>query len=224
MFTRARGEVRAVLERDPAARRAIEVVLLYPGVHAVWNHRFAHWLWGKGLRFLPRAVSQLSRWATGIEIHPGAQIGQRFFIDHGAGVVIGETSIIGDDVTMYHGVTLGGTSLEKVKRHPTIGDRVVIGAGAKVLGDITVGSDSRIGANAVLVRSVSPQSIVVGVPGQVINATTGPSKTDVDPVAQTLKSLIERVDALESAGGHGHQLQPLYLNAAGDWEQIDFVI
>jgi serine O-acetyltransferase len=162
-----------VLERDPAARTWLEVLLVYSGLHAIWIHRIAHWLWQHNFRFIARWLSQFSRWLTGIEIHPGAKIGKGFFIDHGMGVVIGETAEIGADVTLYHGVTLGGTSLEKGKRHPTIGDRVVIGAGAKILGAITIGNDSRIGANAVVVKSVPPNSVVVGVPGQIVQRSHG---------------------------------------------------
>ena len=164
-----RRDLAAAKAQDPAARSSLEVALLYPGLHAVWLHRVANVLWKRGLRFPARALSQAARWFTGIEIHPGARIGSGLFIDHGMGVVIGETAEVGDDVMMYHGVTLGGTSLSKGKRHPTIGDRVTIGAGAKVLGPIEVGSDSRIGANAVVVRAVPPRSVVVGVPGQILS-------------------------------------------------------
>ena len=163
-----RRDVESVVERDPAARNGFEVALLYPGVHAVWAHRVSNALWRNGARLPARTVSQATRFLTGIEIHPAATLGPRLFIDHGAGVVIGETAEVGSDVTIYHGVTLGGTSLDRGKRHPTIGDRVTVGAGAKVLGPLTVGHDSRIGANAVLVRSVDSHSVVVGVPGQVI--------------------------------------------------------
>ena len=154
-------------KQDPAARSKLEVALLYSGVHAVWAHRAAHWLWVRRARFLARLVSQVARGLTGVEIHPGATIGRRFFIDHGMGVVIGETSIIGDDVLMYHQVTLGGRTLGRgVKRHPTIGNRVLIGAGAKIIGDITVGDDSKIGANALVVHEVPAGSIVTGVPSR----------------------------------------------------------
>ncbi|MGD9751925.1 MAG: serine O-acetyltransferase EpsC [Acidimicrobiia bacterium] len=164
-----RRDLAAAKAQDPAARSSLEVALLYPGLHAVWLHRVAHALWTRGLRFPARALSQAARWFTGIEIHPGAHIGSGLFIDHGMGVVIGETAEVGDDVMMYHGVTLGGTTLNKGKRHPTIGDRVTIGAGAKILGPIEVGADSRIGANAVVVRPVPPRSVVVGVPGQILS-------------------------------------------------------
>ena len=168
MFDRMREDIRSVFSRDPAARSVLEVLLCYPGLHAVWMHRLAHRLWRADWRLLARLVSHIGRWLTGIEIHPGAKIGHRFFIDHGMGVVIGETAVVQEDVTIYHNVTLGGVSLVKVKRHPTIEPGVVIGAGAKVLGDIVVGSHSRIGANAVVIKSVPPQSVVVGVPGQII--------------------------------------------------------
>jgi serine O-acetyltransferase len=165
MFKAIREDVRSVFERDPAARSTLEVVLCYAGLHAIWNHRIAHWFWQHGLKLFARWLAQMNRFFTGIEIHPGAQIGRRFFIDHGMGVVIGETSEIGDDVTLYHGVTLGGVSIQKGKRHPTLESGVVIGAGAKVLGPITVGANSRVGANAVVVKDVPPDSVVVGVPG-----------------------------------------------------------
>jgi len=225
-----RRDLRAVVDRDPAARNGWEVAFLYPGVHALWAHRASHWLWTHNAKFLGRALSQFARWATGIEIHPGAQLGEGVFIDHGAGVVIGETAEVGNDVTIYHGVTLGGTSLEHVKRHPTIGNRVILGAGAKLLGAITVGDDSRIGANAVLVRSVGANSVVVGVPGQVISSTvpkaipTNAEPKDPDPVALSLQSLMSRVATLETQVS-GHVKQPdMYVNAVGDWESADFVI
>lgn len=167
MFARLREDIAVVFERDPAARSAWEVLVCYPGLHAQWFYRLAHWLWLHRLRFLARFVSHLGRFFTGIEIHPGATIGRGFFIDHGMGVVIGETAEIGDNVTLYHGVTLGGVSWRKEKRHPTVGDHVVVGAGAKVLGPITIGAHSRIGANSVVVKDVEPHSVVVGVPGRV---------------------------------------------------------
>lgn len=168
MFTRLREDIRCVFDRDPAARHAFEVVTSYPGLHAIWLHRVNHRLWSWGLKWLARWLSTIARWLTGIEIHPGARIGRRFFIDHGMGVVIGETAEVGDDCTVYHGVTLGGTSWEKGKRHPTLGARVVVGAGAKVLGPLTIGDDARIGSNAVVVRDVPPAATVVGVPGRVV--------------------------------------------------------
>jgi serine O-acetyltransferase len=206
LFVRLRHDVRSALERDPAARSSLEVLLGYSGLHALWGYRLAHWLWQHNLKLVGRLLSQLTRFLTGIEIHPGAQIGRGLFIDHGMGVVIGETAEIGDDVTLYHGITLGGTSLEKGKRHPTLGDRVVVGAGAKILGAITIGSDTRIGANAVVVKSVPANSVVVGVPGQNIarskphhaydapdlNHTTLP-----DLLGVSLVELTKRVEALE---------------------------
>jgi serine O-acetyltransferase len=163
-----RRDVRAALERDPAARNALEVVLCYPGVWAVWGHRLAHALWRARLKLLARLFSQLMRALTGIEIHPAARIGPGLFVDHGMGVVIGETAEVGADVTLYQGVTLGGTSLERGKRHPTLGDGVVVGAGAKILGPITIGDHSRIGANAVVLKPVPPGAVVVGIPGRII--------------------------------------------------------
>src|SRR5699024_4336438 len=155
-FKRVREDINVVFERDPAARNAWEVLTAYPGLHALWAHRVNHWLWNRRLYWLARMGSHFARWITGIEIHPGARIGQRFFIDHGMGVVIGETAEIGDDCTLYHSVTLGGTSWEKGKRHPTLETDVVVGAGAKVLGPLTVGSGARIGSNAVVTKDIEP--------------------------------------------------------------------
>jgi len=169
-------DIAAAQRRDPAARGRLEVGIVYSGLHAVWAHRIQHRLWRDGARTLARVLAQLTRLLTGVEIHPAARIGRRFFIDHGMGVVIGETAVIGDDVHIYHGVTLGGTKSTRTKRHPTIGDRVVIGAGAKVLGDIEIGSDSVIGANAVVVRSAPPNSRLVGVPAVATPRT--PSEPD----------------------------------------------
>ncbi len=163
-------DVRAVLQRDPAAGSALEAVLFSPGLHAVWGHRIAHWLWRHGMRLTARMLSLVVRAVTGVEIHPGARIGRSLFIDHGMGVVIGETSEIGDDVTMYHGATLGATVFVRGKRHPTVEDGVVIGAGAKVLGPVTIGRGARVGANAVVVRSVPAHAVVVGVPGRIVDA------------------------------------------------------
>ncbi|MGD8710190.1 MAG: serine O-acetyltransferase [Ectothiorhodospiraceae bacterium] len=167
MFERLREDINCVFDRDPAARNAFEVLTSYPGVHALLLHRMNHWLWNQGLRWFARFLSLFARWFTGIEIHPGANIGRRFFIDHGMGVVIGETAQIGDDVTLYHGVTLGGTSWEKGKRHPTLGNDVIIGAGAKVLGPVTVGDGARIGSNAVVVKDVPAGATMVGIPARV---------------------------------------------------------
>ncbi|MDH5301087.1 MAG: serine O-acetyltransferase [Gammaproteobacteria bacterium] len=168
MFARIREDIRCVFDRDPAARNSFEVLTTYPGLHALWAHRLANWFWRHRLLWLARFISGVGRWFTGIEIHPGATIGRRFFIDHGMGVVIGETAQIGDDVTLYHGVTLGGTSWKKGKRHPTLGNDVVVGAGAKVLGPIEIGTGARIGSNAVVVKSVPAAATVVGVPGRIV--------------------------------------------------------
>lgn len=166
MIGRMREDIAAARLRDPAARSAVEVALLYPGLHAIWAHRVSHALWRRRLRLLARANSQLARWMTGIEIHPGARIGRRFFIDHGMGVVIGETSEVGDDVMLYHGVTLGGRTRTSGKRHPTLGDGVAVGAGAKILGPVTIGAGSVVGANAVVTRDAPADSILVGVPAK----------------------------------------------------------
>jgi len=167
-FRSVREDVAAIFESDPAARSYLEVVFLYPGLQAVWAHHLSHWLWRHRMRFLARFVSQVARLFTGIEIHPGAEIGRRLFIDHGMGTVIGETAAVGDDVTLYQGVTLGGTGKEKGKRHPTIGNNVSIGSGAKLLGNITVGDNCRVGAGSVVLRSVPANSTIVGVPGHIV--------------------------------------------------------
>jgi serine O-acetyltransferase len=168
MWKRLQEDIYCVFDRDPAARNIFEILTTYPGIHAILLHRFSHRLWKLGLKWLARMLSSITRWLTGIEIHPGATIGRRFFIDHGMGVVIGETAEIGDDCTLYQGVTLGGTSWQKGKRHPTLGDNVVIGAGAKVLGPFTVGRGARIGSNSVVVKEVPPGATVVGVPGRMV--------------------------------------------------------
>src|SRR5277367_6399096 len=167
-FRSAREDVAAVFESDPAARSYLEVLVCYPGLHALWAHHLSHWLWLHGMRFLARWVSQLARFFTGIEIHPGAEIGRRLFIDHGMGTVIGETAVVGDDVTLYQGVTLGGTGKEKGKRHPTLGNNISIGSGAKLLGNITIGDNCRVGAGSVVLRSVPANSTIVGVPGHIV--------------------------------------------------------
>ena len=174
MLKSLREYLTSVFQRDPAARSVFELLTVYPGVHALAFHRLSHRLWGWQLRWLARLLAQVARWLTGIEIHPGAKIGRRFFIDHGMGVVIGETAEIGDDCTLYHGVTLGGTTWRKEKRHPTLGNNVVVGAGAKILGPITVGDNARIGSNSVVVKDVPAGATVVGIPGRVI----GPRKQD----------------------------------------------
>ncbi|MGO9516334.1 MAG: serine O-acetyltransferase [Candidatus Korobacteraceae bacterium] len=202
MFALMREDIAAVRERDPAARSSLEVMLLYSGLHALWGYRFHHWLWMRGWLFVARALSQLARLVTGIEIHPGAQIGRRFFIDHGMGVVIGETAIVGDDVTLYQGVTLGGTGKESGKRHPTIGNNVVIGAGAKVLGNIVVGENCRIGSGSVVLRDVPDNSTVVGVPGHIIFRAgkrvviTDPKQIN-DPLSEALAAVATEVKALK---------------------------
>ena len=183
-LARVREDVRVAHDRDPAASSTLVIVACYPGVHALWYHRVSHWLWTHGLRIPGRLLSQYARSVTGIEIHPGAQIGRRVFIDHGMGVVIGETAVVGDDVLLFHGVTLGGVSMSPGKRHPTIGDRVVIGAGAKVLGPLMIGSDARIGANAVVVKDVPECATAVGIPAvvrehpAVVEASTAASSVD----------------------------------------------
>ena len=210
IFQSIREDVRSVLKNDPAARSSLEVVLCYSGLHALWFYRLNHWLWRHRLFLLARWSSQIARWLTGIEIHPGAQIGHRLFIDHGMGVVIGETAVVGNDVTIYQGVTLGGTSLDRGhKRHPTIGNAVVIGGGAKVLGNITVGDNCRVGAGSVVLRSVPPDSTVVGVPAHIVFRDgkrviiTDPKQIN-DPLSEALsivatqvKELRRRLDQIE---------------------------
>ncbi len=218
MFERLREDINCVFERDPAARNRLEVLTTYPGVHAVLWHRMNHWLWQLGLKWLARWLSSIARWLTGIEIHPAAQIGRHFFIDHGMGVVIGETTEIGNDCTLYHGVTLGGTSWQKGKRHPTLGNDVVIGAGAKILGPISIGDGARIGSNAVVLRDVPPGATVVGVPGRIVSPTTekterdrtreaiakkmgfdayGMSKATPDPVAHAINCMLDHIHTMD---------------------------
>ncbi|MGI6096601.1 MAG: serine O-acetyltransferase [Dethiobacteria bacterium] len=203
MFGRLKRDIEAVFERDPAAKNKLEVILCYPGLHAIILHRLAHFLYKKGLVLIPRLISQFSRFLTGIEIHPGAQIGEGLFIDHGMGVVIGETTEIGDNVTLYQGVTLGGTGKEKGKRHPTVGNNVVIGSGAKVLGPIEIGDYAKIGAGSVVLRSVPAGSTVVGIPGRVVLYrgkrvnSVDLNHTDLpDPVAEMFKKLQGQIDDL----------------------------
>lgn len=205
-WTLLKEDVQAALDHDPAARNALEVILTYPGVHAIWLHRIAHWLWTHRLRLLGRVVSHLNRFLTGIEIHPGAKIGRRCFIDHGMGVVIGETAEVGDDVLIYKGVVLGGVSMERTKRHPTIGHSVVLGSNAVVLGPIEVGDGARIGSGAVVIKPVPPGATVVGVPGRVvkINGTRCWREPDLhherlpDPLEGTVQRLEERITSLEA--------------------------
>ncbi len=204
MFSRIKKDIQAVFERDPAARSVIEVLLCYPGFHAIQFHRIAHFLYNKKLFFLARIVSQFSRFLTGIEIHPGARIGEGLFIDHGMGVVIGETAEIGNNVTIYQGATLGGTGKEKGKRHPTIGNNVVISAGAKILGSFKVGDNAKIGAGAVVLKEVPPNSTVVGVPGRVVvqdgrrvHGIDLEHSNLPDPVDNMLRCMLKRIEYLE---------------------------
>ena len=220
MFSRLRSDVQCILERDPAARSTWEVLTCYPGLHALLMHRLAHWLWGHGLKWLGRFVSMGSRWLTGIEIHPGAKIGERVFFDHAMGVVVGETAEIGDGCTIYQGVTLGGTSLYKgVKRHPTLGRNVVVSAGAKVLGGFLVGDGAKIGSNAVVIKPVPAGATAVGIPARIIASKAGDS-ADVtaptgaflaygitqedDPLSQAMRGLID------NASSHEHQIALLW--------------
>lgn len=203
IWERLKEDVQVVFERDPAARSVLEVVLCYSGLHAIWGYRIAHWFWEHDFRLIARLISQFVRFLTGVEIHPGAKIGRRLFIDHGMGVVIGETCEIGDDVTLYQGVTLGGTGKEKGKRHPTIGNNVLIASGAKVLGSFKIGDNSKIGAGSVVLREVPPNSTVVGIPGRVVvqNGRRVPNDLDhvnlPDPVADLLRSMQEQIDELK---------------------------
>jgi serine O-acetyltransferase len=195
-------EIETVFKKDPAARNTLEVILCYPGFHAIILHRFSHFLWKHHCKLIARLISHINRFLTGIEIHPGAIIGERFFIDHGMGVVIGETAEIGNDVLIYHGVTLGGVSLKKEKRHPTIGNNVIIGAGAKILGPITVADNAKVGANTVVVRDVPPSTTVVGIPGRVIAEINQPSfnldhNKLPDPAANALTCLVDRIIEIE---------------------------
>ncbi len=220
MFTRLRSDIQCILDRDPAARSTWEVLTLYPGLHALLLHRLAHWFWNHGLRWLGRFTSQFSRWLTGIEIHPGATIAPRVFIDHGMGVVIGETAVVGEGCTIYQGVTLGGTSLAKgAKRHPTLGRNVVVGAGAKVLGGFEVGDDAAIGSNAVVTKPVPAGATAVGIPARIIQAEDSQRREQVanemgfsaygitqndDPLSQAMKGLID------NASSHEHQIAMLW--------------
>ncbi|MCH1626105.1 serine O-acetyltransferase [Fredinandcohnia quinoae] len=204
MFKRMKEDIEVVFEQDPAARNSLEVILTYSGLHAIWAHRIAHSLFNRKLFFLARAISQISRFFTGIEIHPGAKIGRRFFIDHGMGVVIGETCEIGNNVTVFQGVTLGGTGKEKGKRHPTILDNALIATGAKVLGSITIGENSKIGAGSVVLRDVPPNSTVVGIPGRVvvqdgirIDKEKDLNHCDLpDPISDRIKELEDEIEQL----------------------------
>ena len=249
MLDSLREDIHAVWERDPAARSFLEVVTCYAGLHAVWGYRLAHWCWDHRLKLAGRIISQITRAWSGVEIHPGARIGKGFFIDHGMGVVIGETAVIGENVTIYHGVTLGGVSLEKGKRHPSLEDDVVVGAGAKVLGNIVIGKSSRIGANAVVVKSVPPNSVVVGVPGQIVQRSQPTSpKPDLhhdnlpDTLGMSLTAMMARLEVLEKElhihiGDHSPSEEELILRSeeeqcphlphapeGGMWHGEDFLV
>lgn len=202
MFERIKEDIQMVHARDPAAKSTLEIFFLYPGLHAIWFHRLAHWFWIRNHLFTGRFFSSLGRLLTGVEIHPGATLGKRVFIDHGMGVVIGETAEVGEDVLIYQGVVLGGTSLKKVKRHPTIGNGVVIGSGAKIIGNITIGNCSKVGAGSVVLKSVKDGSTVVGIPGRVVQevrkcAIDLDHGTLPDPVAEAIRLLLERQDEME---------------------------
>ena len=233
MLSLIREDVATVMEHDPAAKSRLEVFLCYSGLHAVWFYRIDHWLWNQHFFLLGRLLSQFARFLTGVEIHPGAQIGRRLFIDHGVGVVIGATAIVGDDVTLYQGVTLGGTGKEQGKRHPTIEDNVVVGGGAKILGNITVGRNCRIGAGSVVLRNVPEDSTVVGVPGHIIFregkrvVITDPKQIN-DPLSEALASVVtevnklrERVQQLEGSEGKS---EPLSSSLQRIMEDVDYQI
>ena len=247
LFRTIQSDLNAALSRDPAARNKLEIILLYSGFHAVWAHRIAHWFWRHRLFLIARGISQFSRFLTGIEIHPGAIIGNGFFIDHGMGVVIGETAEVGENVTLYHGVTLGGVSTEKGKRHPTIHDNVVVGAGAKILGAIDIGTSSRVGANAVVVNPVPENSVVVGVPGQIVKRSKPEeiSKPDLhhdllpDTIGRTLEAIMQRMQKMESkvdevsntipmmviqGNGNGKGNGNIHIPVDGVWQGEDFSI
>ncbi|MFZ3266870.1 MAG: serine O-acetyltransferase [Terriglobales bacterium] len=233
MLSHIREDIATVMQSDPAARSRLEVFLCYSGLHAVWFQRVTHWLWNHQFFFLARWLSQVARWLTGIEIHPGAQIGRRLFIDHGMGVVIGETAIVGDDVTLYQGVTLGGTGKEHGKRHPTLLDNVVVGGGAKILGNITVGSNCRIGAGSVVLRSVPDNSTVVGVPGHIILregkrvVITDPKQIN-DPLSEALSAVANEVsklrDRVEQLEGSESKHEPLSASMQRIIEDVDYQI
>ncbi len=202
IFSQIKEDILVAMEKDPAARNPVEVMLCYPGVHALVVYRFTHWMWNNHIKLLARFLSYAARWLTGIEIHPAAKVGRRFFIDHGMGVVIGETSEVGDNVFMYHGVTLGGLSMKKGKRHPTIGENVVIGAGAQVLGPVLVGKNSKIGSGSVVVQSVPAYSTVIGVPGRVVFSGISSEQEDPeemfrDPMTQTIEYVLDRLPRME---------------------------
>ena len=226
MLEAFRSDIRAAKDRDPAIPSTLQIVFAYPGVHAIWGHRISHWLWERGAKVAARTFGEITRIFTGVDIHPGAILGTGVFIDHATGVVIGETAEVGDDVTIFHGVTLGGTGRETGKRHPTIGDRVVIGAGAKVLGALKVGDDSRIGANAVVVKEVPSSSVVVGVPGQAISRHGGGGGDAALPdlVGISLQSLLTRVAKLEAQSNIPQTGRVIRPPEAGVWHGEDFSI
>ena len=237
MFSRIKEDIQSVFDRDPAARSTFEILTAYPGIQAVLIHRVSHWLWNKKLYWLARILSNVARWFTGIEIHPGAKIGRRFFIDHGMGVVIGETAVINDDCTLYHGVTLGGTSWNKGKRHPTLGNNVVVGAGAKVLGPIEIGDGARIGSNAVVLKHVPANSTVVGVPGGLVEQKQAETDTEhrekmakkmgfdaygatadaPDPVAHAINCMLDHMHVIDKKMiKMCEKLQEMGIEAGGD--------
>jgi serine O-acetyltransferase len=238
-----REDIQSVFDRDPAARNTLEILSSYPGLHAIWGFRLTHWLWKHKMKLAARWLSHVFRFLTGIEIHPGATIGHKFFIDHGMGVVIGETAEIGENVTLYHGVTLGGTTLEKGKRHPTLEENVVVGAGAKILGAITVGAGSRIGANAVVIKTVPANSVVVGVPGQVV-ARSKPRAVDAPPdlnhnilpdtIGLTILDLMNRLEQVEDVlsgqvndhplAGNIEKLQKLEVSLQGHLYEHSYIL
>ena len=247
LFKQIREDIDSVFDRDPAARNVFEIITTYPGIHAIIFHRMSHALWRRNFKWLARVLSNIVRWYTGIEIHPGAVIGRRFFIDHGTGVVIGETAEIGDDCTLYHGVTLGGTTWEKGKRHPTLQDNVVVGAGAKVLGPIVVGEGARVGSNAVVTREVPPGATVVGVPGRVVERRSeadarrartaeklgfdayGVAQDAPDPVATAINCMLDHIHGMDkrmdemckTLKAMGAELEDMQIPELGDELEID---
>jgi serine O-acetyltransferase len=225
LFRSLREDIASILERDPAAKSALEVLLCYTGLHALWFHRFNHWLWNHGFFLLSRWLSQLARILTGIEIHPAAKIGRRLFIDHGMAVVIGETAVIGDDVTLYQGVTLGGTGKERIQRHPTIGNGVFIGTGAKLLGNIRIGDNCRIGANSVVLRDVPGDSTIVGVPGHVVfrngrRVVITDPKQIKDPLSEALIAVATQVRDLQQTVQKMEGKEPMETNAVDSLQAL----
>jgi serine O-acetyltransferase len=233
MLSLIREDVTNVMDHDPAAKSRLEIFLCYSGLHAVWFYRMNHWLWNHNVLLAARWLSQVARWLTGIEIHPAAKIGRRLFIDHGMGVVIGETAIVGDDITLYQGVTLGGTGKEHGKRHPTLEDNVVVGGGAKILGNITIGKNCRIGAGSVVLRNVPENSTVVGVPGHIVFregkrvVITDPKQIN-DPLSEALASVANEVNKLrervQQLEGSDRVSEPLHPALQGLMEDLDYQI